>query len=100
MSAEFSIMHQRNASADSRGRAAYNVAFNAVAGAQASDCALREVQAPDTVLLESRQRLERAKLVLAGTRAGLIQAAWGDGQLANEVNLAEAVSAVLVAAAT
>ena len=100
MSAEYSIMHQRNASALSRGRAAYAAACNAVAVAQADDCALREVQAPDTVLLESRQGLERTKLTLADARAGLIQAAWADGQLANEVDLAEAVSTVLAAAAT
>lgn len=95
MSAEYAVMHQRKATARSRAEAAHAAASAAVEAALAEDFLLRETGARVEQLLESRQRIERAQRALADARAALIQAAWTDGTLADEANLADAVSCLL-----
>lgn len=66
--------------------------------ARAEDFLLREIEARTEQLLESRQKIERAKRALADARAALVQGAWNDGTLTDEVNLADAVSGLLAPA--
>jgi hypothetical protein len=78
--------------------AAHIAAIATVEAAIADDFLLREVKARTGELLESRQKIERAKRALADARAALIQGAWTDGTLADEADLAEAVSGLLASA--
>jgi hypothetical protein len=98
MSAEYALMHQRKATAWCRAEAAHTAASAAVETARAEDSLLREVEAQIEELLESRQRIERAKRALEDARAGLIQAAWTDGTLVDKANLADAVRGLLAGA--
>lgn len=77
--------------------ASYAVARAAVETAHNEDFALRQIEARTAELLESRQRIERAKRALADARAALIQGAWTDGTLTDKVDLAEAVNGLLAA---
>lgn len=98
MSAEYTLMNRQGAATGKGSRAAYAAASGTVEAARAEDFLLREVEARTEQLLESRQRIERAKRALADARAALIQAAWTDGTLADKVNLADAVRGLVASA--
>lgn len=95
MSAEYTLMHRQGAATRSGNSAAYTVASAAVETAWAEDFLLREVAARTEQLLESRQKIERAKRALADARAALIQGAWTDGTLADAHPLSVEVARLL-----
>ncbi len=95
MSAEYTLMGRRKAASRGGSSAAHALAIAAVEAAVADDFLLREIEARTEQLLESRQKIERAKRALADARAALVQGAWTDGTLADKVDLAEAVSGLL-----
>lgn len=98
MSAEYTLMGRRKAASQGGSSAAHALAIAAVEAAVADDFLLREVEARTEQLLESRQKIERAKRALADARAALVQGAWNDGTLTDKVNLADAVSGLLAPA--
>jgi hypothetical protein len=97
MSREYTVtMRQREAA--EAASASYAAANEAVAKARAGDFLLREIGARTAELLESRQKIERAKRELANARAAVIQGAWTDGTLAGKLDLGAAVSAFMAGA--
>lgn len=75
--------------------AAHIAATATVEAAIADDFLLRELEARTEELLQSRQRIERAKRALADARAALIQGAWTDGALAAAHPLSVEVARIL-----
>jgi hypothetical protein len=98
MSAEYTLMRRQGAATGKGSSAAYAAASATMEAARADDFLLREMEARTEQLLESRQRIERAKRALADARAALIQGAWTDGTLADQVDLAGAVRGLLAPA--
>lgn len=98
MSAEYTLMAGRKAASRGGRSAVYAVVIAAVEAAVADDFLMREVEARTEELLESRQRIERAKRALADARAALVQGAWSDGTLTDKEDLADAVRGLLIGA--
>jgi hypothetical protein len=97
MSREYTVTSRQREAAEAA-CASYVAAHEAVAKARAGDFLLREIEARTTELLESRQRIERAKRELANARAAVIQGAWTNGMLAGKLDLGAAVAALLAGA--
>ena len=98
MSAEYTLMGRRKAESRGGSSAAHALAIAAVEAAVADDFLLREIEARTEELLESRQRIERAKRELANARFAVIQGAWADGTLVGKPDLGVAVAALLAGA--